>query len=196
MAFCLKDKIYSKDVNLLKKEGEVMDEIINKVAQSGLVTIDLEDFLPKEPILVFDIKDFLFKGLILKEKEYRAALQETDWKKYIGKNVVITCSADAIVPVWAYMLPVTYLSPLAKMVVNGTEDFLINLLMIRNLASVDPQEYKGKRVIIKGCGDVPVPTEAYAEITRILRPVAKSIMYGEACSNIPVFKDKISSQQI
>jgi hypothetical protein len=173
-----------------------MEEIINRVAQSGLVTLNLEDYYPKEETATFDIKDFLFRGLILKEKDYRTVLQELDWSLYAGKNVAVTCSADAIIPVWAYMLPVTYLQPVAKNVVPGDEQFLLKTLYLRNISGIDPEGFRDQRVIIKGCGNLPVPAEAYAEVTRLLRPVAKSILYGEACSNIPIFKKKAQDNPV
>jgi hypothetical protein len=162
--------------------------IINKVAESGIVTIDLEDFFPKGEILLIDIKDFLFMGMILKEKDFRTALQNKNWEEYRDKYVGIICSADAIVPRWAYMLIATYLKPVAKDYAIGDGQTVINTIYIRKIAAIDPEEYEGKRVVIKGCGDVDVPETAYMEITVLLLPYAKSIMYGEPCSTVPVFK--------
>ena len=156
------------------------DVIINKVAQSGLVTLDLEKFYPQGEIAVFDIKDFLFMELILKEKDYRESLKNLDWSFYKNKNVCITCSADAVIPVWAYMLAVSNLQPIAREVVVGNENFLLEVLFLKNLWKIDATQYEGKRVVIKGCGEKKIPESAYAEITKILRPVARSIMYGEA----------------
>ncbi len=164
--------------------------IINKVAQSSIVTVDLEKFFPKGETAVFDLKDHLFMELILKEKDYREALKKLDWNIYENKNVCITCSADAIIPVWAYMLAATYLQPLARDVVFGNETFLHEVLFLKNLWKIDAKEYDGKRVVVKGCGEKKIPDAAYVEITKILRPVAKSIMYGEPCSTVPIYKQR------
>jgi hypothetical protein len=166
------------------------DIIINKVAQSALITLDLEQFYPPEELVVFDLKKHLFMELILKEKEYREALKSLDWSVYENKNVAITCSADAIIPLWAYMLAVTYIEPFAKDIFFGTEKEVFNILFLKNLQQINPQEFEGKRVVVKGCGDKKIPETAYVEIAKILRPVAKSIMYGEPCSTVPIFKRK------
>ncbi|MGN6194271.1 MAG: DUF2480 family protein [Ginsengibacter sp.] len=166
------------------------DIIINKVAQSALITLDLEQFYPSEELVVFDLKKHLFMELILKEKEYREALKSLDWSVYENKNVAITCSADAIIPLWAYMLAVTYIEPFAKDIFFGTEKEVFNILFLKNLQQINPQEFEGKRVVVKGCGDKKIPETAYVEIAKILRPVAKSIMYGEPCSTVPIFKRK------
>ena len=166
------------------------DVFINKVAESGLITLDLEKYVPKESAAVFDLKDFLFMGMILKEKDFREALKKEDWEKYRNKNVAVTCSADAIIPVWAYMLVTTQLQPVAKEIVIGNEKELYKSLFIKNLSTISPTEFTDKRVVIKGCGDTPIDDFAYAEATRILLPVAKSIMYGEPCSTVPVYKKK------
>lgn len=167
-----------------------MDEIVNKVADSGLITIDLEEYYPKGEIAVFDLKDHLFMGLILKEKDFREALKKHDWEQYRGKHVAVTCSADAIIPVWAYMLVTAYLQPVAKDVLIGTENELHKNLFLKSLFSIDTNAFMDKRIVIKGCGDTPIGDFAYGEITKLLMPVAKSIMYGEACSTVPVFKKK------
>lgn len=164
--------------------------IVNRVAQSGIITLDLATFYPPEPIKVFDLKGFLFMEMILREKEFRAALKELDWTQYNQSNVAITCSVDVIVPKWAYMLVAGYLAPIARRMVFGSEDTLRTLAFVEAIAQIDPNEYKGKRVVIKGCGDLPIPESAYVEITRRLQPVVKSLMYGEACSAVPIFKDK------
>jgi uncharacterized protein DUF2480 len=167
-----------------------MAEIVNKVAESGIITLDLEQFYPKGEIAVFDMKDHLFMGLILKEKDFRIALQNLDWEQYRNKNVAVTCSADAIIPVWAYMLVAGYLQPVAEEIVFGDEQTLIQTIISRNLSNIDPAEYSDKRVVVKGCGEIKIPDAAYMEITAKLRPVAKSIMYGEPCSTVPIFKKK------
>jgi hypothetical protein len=172
------------------KFAVMQDTIINKVAESGIVTLDLENFYPKGDIKVFDLKDHLFMGLILKEKDFRAALQSTDWEIYRDSFVAVTCSADAVIPMWAYMLVATYLQPVAKDVVVGDEKSLVNTLIVKNMAVVNGEEYLDKRVVVKGCGDVQIPEAAYLEITSKLRPFAKSIMYGEPCSTVPIFKKK------
>ena len=166
------------------------DVFINKIAESGLITLDLEKYVPKESAAVFDLKDFLFMGMILKEKDFREALKKEDWEKYRNKNVAVTCSADAIIPVWAYMLVTTQLQPVAKEIVIGNEKELYKSLFIKNLSTISPTEFTDKRVVIKGCGDTPIDDFAYAEATKILLPVAKSIMYGEPCSTVPVYKKK------
>ncbi len=165
-------------------------EIINKVALSPLVTIDLEAYYPKNGILVFDLKPHLFMELILKEKDFRVSLQNLDWSIYEGKLVAVTCTEDAVIPVWAYMLVASYLQPVAKEIIFGDEQEAIRQVFLKNLQSINPEEFADKRIVVKGCGDQPIGDYAYMEITRILRPVAKSIMYGEPCSTVPVFKKK------
>ncbi len=177
-------------VALYNKHLCMKEVIINKVAESGLITIDLEEYYPKAVIKIFDLKEYLFMGMILKEKDFRAALQTKDWEEYKDTYVGVTCSTDAIIPAWAYMLIASYLQPAAKEVVFGDEKTLINTVFIKRIALINGQDYTDKRVIIKGCGDVQVPETAYLEITSRLRPYVKSIMYGEACSNVPVFKKK------
>ncbi|MBS1562779.1 MAG: DUF2480 family protein [Bacteroidetes bacterium] len=169
------------------------EPIVNKVAESGLVEIDLEDFYPSGETAVFDLKDYLFMGLILKEKDFREALKKDDFSGYQDKLVAVTCSADAIIPMWAYMLVTAYLQPIAREIVAGDESFLHKTLFLRNINRLNPADFTDKRVVIKGCGDKPIGEFAYLEITRILRPVVKSIMYGEPCSTVPVFKSTATS---
>ncbi|MFL9481840.1 DUF2480 family protein [Chitinophagaceae bacterium LWZ2-11] len=166
------------------------DVIVNKVAESGLITFDLEEYYPKGEIAVFDLKEYLFMGLILKEKDFRAALLTTDWNQYKDKYVAVTCTADAIIPMWAYMLVASYLQPEAKEIVFGNEAKLIETVISKNLIHVSGEEYTDKRVVVKGCGEVSIPESAYMEITNKLRPFAKSIMYGEPCSTVPIYKKR------
>lgn len=168
-----------------------MDEtLVNKVSASGLVSLDLEDYYPKQDIATFDLKDHLFMGLILKEKDFREALKNLDWSVFRDSFVTITCSADAIIPSWAYMLVASYLQPVAKDILVGTTEEMIKHLMLKNLNNLPISEYTDQRVVIKGCGDLAVGDFAYAEITKLLLPVAKSIMYGEPCSTVPIYKRK------
>ena len=166
------------------------DAIVNKVAESGLITLDLEQFLPDKPVVVFDLKDYLFMGLILKEKDFRAALVQHEWSQYQDKYVAVTCSADAVIPVWAYMLVASYLQPFARDVIYGTEEELKNQVLMKNLQALDISSYADQRIVVKGCGETPIPDKAYLEVTKKLRGVAKSIMYGEPCSTVPIFKKK------
>lgn len=164
------------------------EPFVNKVAESGLITLDLEKYYPKGETAVFDLKDHLFMGLILKEKDFREALKKLDWSVYQDKNVALTCSADAIIPVWAWMLAVSYLQPVAKEVVMGDEKELHRSVYLKNIDAIDINEFAGQRVVIKGCGETPIADYVYMEITKKLRPVVKSIMYGEPCSTVPVYK--------
>lgn len=164
------------------------DLLVNKVAESGLVTVNLEKYIPAGEIIVFDLKDYLFMGLILKEKDFRESLKKIDWEIYRDKNVAVTCTADATIPVWAYMLVAAYLQPVANDFITGDEKQMHRYLFVKNLAAINPNDFADKRVVIKGCGDVHVDDFAYTEITKILRPHVKSIMYGEPCSTVPIFK--------
>ena len=164
------------------------DIINNKVSESGILTIDLEQYISKEEIVVFDIKDFLFMELIIKEKDFRQSLKELDIEKYKNKIITITCSVDSIIPMWAYMLVVSLLQPVAKIIMFGNEQEIKKKLFIQNIQQVDIEEYRNQRVVVKGCGESPIPEEAYVEITNKLRPVVKSIMYGEPCSTVPIYK--------
>lgn len=163
-------------------------DIVNKVAQSGLISFDLSNYYHKGERVVYDIKDNLFQGLMLREKDFREFIKGHDWSQYDGKNVAIICSADAIVPTWAFMLLATKIEPFANMLVFGDLNDLENALFRQALASIDLNEFKDQRIVIKGCGEIPVPTSAYVEITRLFRPIAKSIMYGEPCSTVPLYK--------
>ncbi len=167
-----------------------METIVNRVAESGIITLDLTPFLPAEEVAVFDLKPFLFREMILREKDYRAALAAMDWEQYRNHNVALTCTADAIIPVWAYMLAASSLEPVASSVYFGTETEMINALIQNRINAMDIDEYADKRVVIKGCGDTHIPEAAYVAITRRLRVVVKSLMYGEPCSMVPVYKRK------
>ena len=169
---------------------QMENEIINKVQQSGLTEFNLEDFYPKGERAAFDLKNFLFQGLILKEKDFREALKTFDWGKYQDKYIAVLCSADAIVPSWAFMLAAVHLEPYAKRVVFGNPETLETVLYNDALSKLDIEKFRGEKIIIKGCSKYPVPESAYVEITRLLRPLAKSIMYGEACSTVPLYKAK------
>lgn len=169
-----------------------MSEVfVNKVAESGIISIDLELYYPKQTPKIFDLKDYLFMGLILKEKDFRAALLDINWMDYKDNYVGITCSADAIIPMWAYMLVTSYLQPFVNFVTIGNEKQTIEQLLVKNIIdSIDTKEYIDKRVVIKGCGDVLIPEIGFVFITNLLRPVVKSIMYGEPCSSVPIYKKK------
>lgn len=164
--------------------------LVNKVANSGIITLDLEKYLPTGEMATFDLKDHLFMGLILKEKDFREALKNLDWTIYQNKNVAIICSVDAIIPVWAYMLVTTYLQPVAKDVFAGSEAEMHKHLFLKNLSFIHADEFTDQRIVVKGCGDITIEGFAYAEITKVLKPVAKSIMYGEPCSTVPIYKKK------
>ena len=167
---------------------ENTDEIRNKVAESALITFNLEDLYQVGERKTFDLKDFLFEGLILREKDYRQRLKDFDWSEYQDTFVNIECTADAIVPQWAFMLAATYLATVAKRAVMGTSETLETVLFQEALANLDLEQFRDERVIVKGCSKYPVPTSAYVEFVSKLRAVAKSVMYGEACSTVPLFK--------
>ena len=168
--------------------NDLSEPIINRVAQSSLVTFNLEDYYPEGERVVYDLKDNLFEGMILREREFRAFMKEHDWVQYQGKYVALTCSADAIVPVWAYMLLATKLEPYARRVIFGTQDTLEAVLFQEALQQVDITQFQDAKVVVKGCGNRAISPFAYTEITRLLRPVAASIMYGEPCSTVPLYK--------
>lgn len=165
------------------------NEIINRVANSKLVVFDLEDYYPQGKRILFDIKDWLFEGFVLREKDFRAQVLEHDWSQYQDDFVALTCSTDAIVPDWAYMLLSINLEPFAKTTVLGNLETLEASLYQDIINNLDITTYKDKPVIIKGCSKKPVPSSAYIMITNKLKPVAKSIMFGEACSSVPLHKN-------
>ena len=168
-----------------------MDDIVNKVAGSGIVSIDLESFYTEGERVLFDIKPLLFQELILKEKEFRDYVKQHYWQQYEGKVVGIVCTADAIVPTWAYMLLALALQPYAHKVYFAGLAEIEDLLFTEKLATINPEDYRDARVVIKGCGDKQVPVNAYVKLATLLKPVAKSIMYGEPCSTVPLYKAKI-----
>jgi hypothetical protein len=173
-----------------------MELIKNKVAESGIITLDLEQFIPKEESLaIFDLKPFLFREMILREKDYRAALIEHDWKQYEGKHTGIICSVDAIIPMWAFMLAASYLQPVATSIHYGSTEEVKKELIISGIGTIDLDAYKDKRVVLKGCGEVPIPQTAYVSATSKLRPVVKSIMYGEPCSTVPIYKQVLTPKK-
>lgn len=166
------------------------DEIINKVANSSLINIDLEDFYPEGPRVIFDLKDWLYEEIILKEKDFRQNLKEYDWAQYEGKYVAMTCTADAIVPSWAYLLVATYLQPVAKKVIQGSSQDLDQILYTEIIANLPIEEYINGKIIVKGCSRKPVPPTAYIQLIEKLQPVVDSFMFGEACSTVPLYKKK------
>jgi len=168
--------------------------IINRVSKSGLISLDLEDFYHQGERVVYDIKDNLYMGLILREKDFREFLKTHDWSYYANKNVAITCTEEAIIPTWAYMLLAIQLETYANMVVFGTLEDLERKLYDDAIARINFNDYIGTKVVVKGCSKVEVPISAYVEITRRLKPFAQSIMFGEPCSTVPLYKkpkDKI-----
>lgn len=164
------------------------DEIVNKVANSGIVTIDPETFSVDGERVVFDLKPLLFHELILKEQDFRNFIKINDWSLYKDKLVALTCSADAIVPTWAYMLIALALEPYARFVFFGTLDEMENALFTERVKALDLRSFKDARVVIKGCSNKPVPVNVYVLLSSLLKPLAKSIMYGEPCSTVPLFK--------
>lgn len=166
------------------------EAIINRVSSSSLVSLDLEDFYHTGERVVYDLKENLFMGLILKEKDFREFLKTHDWTQYSGKNVAITCTEDAIIPTWAFMLVALHLEPYANMVVFGTIEDLERKLYEDAISKINFEAYEGKKVVVKGCSKVAVPTAAYVEITRRLKPIVQSLMFGEPCSTVPLYKKR------
>ena len=164
------------------------DEIINRVANSKLVNIDLEDYYPKGERLIFDIKDWLLEGFVLREKDFRKQASEHNWEQYKNCFGALTCATDAIVPAWAYMLLSTYLEPYASKTVIGDLNTLETSIYQDIISTLDVSEFHDKPIIIKGCSNKPIPDNAYIQLTTKLKPIVKSIMYGEACSSVPLFK--------
>ena len=167
---------------------ETKEEIINRVDGSGLITFNLEDYYPKGERIIIDLKDLLFEGLILREKDLRTFIKEHEWTKYQDNNVAINCSVDAVIPTWAYLLLTIALQPYAKKIVYGNIEQLETILFLERLSQLDLEPFKDQRIVIKGCSNIKVPEAAYVEITRLLSPIAKSLMYGEPCSTVPLMK--------
>jgi hypothetical protein len=164
------------------------NEIVNRVTSSALVTFDLEDYYPKGDRVLIDIKEQLFQGLILREKDFREFIRTKNWSEYANKFVAITCSDDAVIPTWAYMLLTSALQPFARKIIFGNLEHLENKIFSDVLTTVDWSKFSGAKVVIKGCSKLPVPISAYVEATESMRPFAQSIMFGEACSTVPVYK--------
>ncbi|MBC8109583.1 MAG: DUF2480 family protein [Verrucomicrobia bacterium] len=166
---------------------EIAEEIVNRVAQSSLVSIDLEDYYHSGERVVYDLKDNLFQGLILREKDFREFLKQYDFSQFEGKNVALICSVDAIVPTWAYMLLAVQIEPFANMLVFGDLQALEDALFRQALSKIDVSAFEGAKIVVKGCSKYPVPVSAYIEITRLLRPKVQSLMFGEPCSTVPLY---------
>lgn len=166
------------------------EAIINRVANSGLISFDLEDYYHPGERIVYDLKDNLFMEMILKEKDFRTFLKEHDWTFYSGKNVRIICSVDAIIPTWAYMLLALHLEPHAHCVVFGDAEALEMKLFRKAFETIDFESFRDARVVVKGCSKVEVPTAVYVELSQRLQPLVKSLMFGEPCSTVPLFKKK------
>lgn len=164
------------------------EEIVNRVANSPIVSIDLEDYYHTGERIVYDIADNLFQGMILREKDFREFIKTHDWSQYQNMNVALVCSADAIVPTWAYMLLATKLEGIANLVVMGSLETLEYALFNQALSQIDLDSVDNRPVVVKGCGELPVPESAYVEIARLLKPRVKSLMYGEPCSTVPLYK--------
>jgi hypothetical protein len=165
-------------------------EIVNRVANSALITIDLTDYAPKDTIAILDAKDFLFEGIILKEKEFRNTLKEFNFSVYTNKIVALYCSSDAIVPMWAFMLLTSYLNNSASKIYFGKKEEVFQKIFSDNIDAIDATEFKNKKVIVKGCGQVPLTEALYIAITKKLQNTVGSLMFGEACSAVPVLKNK------
>ena len=164
------------------------EPIVNRVANSALITLDLEEYYHIGERIVYDIRQNLFQDLILKEKDFRAFVKEHNWQQYDGKNVALTCTTDAVIPTWAYMLLTTAISPYANLVVFGDLVALEQALFQQALAKIDLEQFEDQRVVVKGCSKVEVPVFAYVEIIRLLQPITRSLMYGEPCSTVPIYK--------
>ncbi|PQJ76437.1 DUF2480 family protein [Polaribacter glomeratus] len=168
----------------------MQEEIINRVTNSKLITFDLEEIYPEEKRVVFDIKDWLFEEIILKEKDFRESVKTHNWAQYKNSFVAVSCSVDAIIPSWAFMLVASELTPFASKVVIGNLELLESVIYQELIGFLDLKDFANKPVIIKGCANKPIPNSAYAFLIAKLQPIAKSIMFGEACSTVPLYKSK------
>lgn len=169
-----------------------METFVNKVAESGILTLDLAKYMPADDeILGFDMKPFLYREMILREKDYRDALKMHNWEQYSGKLVPVYCSVDAIIPLWAFMLATVHLQPLAKWVYFGTAEDIKNAVLLQGIQAINLAEYDGQRVVLKGCGEIAIPAQGYVAATERLLPVVRSLMFGEPCSTVPVYKTKM-----
>ncbi len=164
------------------------DLLVNRVANSGLITLNLEEYYPKHTFAQIDLKDYLFMELILKEKDFRKALKEIDWTRYQDKILLVDCSADAIIPTWAYMLIAAYAAPYVYDYWQGNQTGYLKHHYKKEIQQIDISDFEGKRIVIKGCSNLEVPASAYLELTSRLQPSAQSIMFGEPCSTVPIFK--------
>ena len=164
------------------------NEIINKIAKSGIINLDLEDYAPRDIITELDLKDFLFEGLILKEKYFRESLKDHNWSKYRDNVLALFCSSNCIIPMWAYMLVTSYLEKNNLINFYGNKEQVFNLLFLEVIGKIDIQKFKDKRVIIKGCGNLKIHEKIYVAITKKIQPAVKSLMFGEACSSVPIHK--------
>ena len=168
----------------------MVDEIVNRVANSGLINLDLSDYAPTKTFDEIDLKQFLFEGFILKEKEFRNTLKTFDFSAYENKVVAVNCSSDCIIPMWAFMLITSRLNNVASEIHFGTKNEVFQKLFLQNIESITPDEFEDKKVIVKGCGHIPLNEGLYVAITKKLQNTVSSLMFGEACSAVPVFKKK------
>ncbi|MCC6816098.1 MAG: DUF2480 family protein [Saprospiraceae bacterium] len=170
--------------------NETSQILVNRVASSGIVTINLEDYYPKSELVEFDMKDFLFKELILKELDFRKSMQELDWLKFKDKILCVYCSNNAIIPKWAFMLVARYAQDVVRDLIYGNKEKAVEILLETKLRMVDWSQFKDQKIVLKGCGDIEIPVSAYQTASYLLLPFANSIMYGEPCSTVPIFKKK------
>jgi len=166
------------------------EEIVNRVANSSLIPLDLTDYAPTKPISVLDLKDFLFQGIVLKEKEFRGSLKAFDFSIYTNTTVALNCSAGAIVPMWAFMLVTSYLNTVNADIHFGIKEDVFQQIFMNNINAIDASKFESKKVIVKGCGQIPLTEALYIAITKKLQNTVSSLMFGEACSAVPVLKNK------